>query len=183
MDVFDMENARLADLQSLKTRLTYLCVAGDESTKHHANEILRGKTGKELVRVLLLDKVLVGKALEQGFDLAAPYGSFGQLMVTLVEEPSRDGLLRLTNLLECGGDANASHPQTGRTPLMQAVRKWSAFNRDRVDRLLKHGADPERQDFAGKSAFDYAPMQMVKYIQHRLNVMAEPPVGPQKESA
>lgn len=61
-------------------------------------------------------------------------------------------------LLELGADPNACPPETGWTPLHEAVRRSDGEDRDAhfIQVLLDHGADPNRPDMSGQTPLGMA---------------------------
>lgn len=170
---FDPAAIRDTNLERQKLRLATLCLAGDAEALNVANNMLRGQNGRELTDKLLTNSTLLAMAIANGFDVGAPYGGRTQLLIELATTPGRAAVEQFETLLEAGWPVDLPTEQHGITALMVVAERFTAVNRDRVMRLMQHGADPHLKDKAGKSALDRAPVAMRKYIQELLDKRAE----------
>lgn len=64
--------------------------------------------------------------------------------------------LTMDTVMRLGVPIDDPNPKTGETPLMLAA--WAGWEEPRVW-LLQHGADPNRKDKRGRTAYDYAAMR------------------------
>jgi ankyrin repeat protein len=170
---FDPAAVRDTNLERQKLRLATLCLAGDAEARNVANNLLRGQNGRELTDKLLTNITLLSMAIVNQFDIGAPYGGADQFLIELVTTPGRLAVEQFETLLAAGWPVDTATEQNGTTALMAVAERFTAVNRDRVMRLMQHGADPNLKDKAGQSALDRAPVAMRKYIEELLEKRAQ----------
>lgn len=165
---FDPAAIRDTNLERQKLRLATLCLSGDDESRKIANNMLHGQNGKELTDKLLTNSTLLAMAIAHGFEIGAPYGGRDQLLIQLVAQPGREAIEQFETLLDAGWPVDLPSEQSGVTALMVAAERFTAANRDRVARLIQHGADPYLKDREGKTAFDRAPVAMRTFIEEQV---------------
>jgi hypothetical protein len=170
---FDPAAIRDTNLERQKLRLATLCLAGDAEALNVANNMLRGQNGRELTDKLLTNNTLLSMAIVNGFDIGAPYGGRDKFLIELVTTAGRAAVEQFETLLEAGWPVDLATEQDGITALMVVAERFTAVNRDRVMRLMQHGADPHLKDKTGKSALDRAPVAMRQYIKELMEKRAE----------
>lgn len=165
---FDADAIRDTNLERQKLRMATLCLDESKEALKIANNMLQGQNGKELTDKLLTNSTLLAMAIKNGFDIGAPYGGRDQLLIQLVSTPGRAAVEQFETLLDAGWPVDLPSEATGATALMAAAQRYTAANRERVQRLLERGADPRLKDKEGKSALDRAPVAMRKFIEEML---------------
>ena len=170
---FDADAIRDTNLERQKLRLATLCLEGTAEALKIANNMLQGQNGKELTDKLLTNSTLLAMAIVNGFDLGAPYGGRDQLLIQLVNTPGRAAVEQFETLLDAGWPVDMPSEETGITALMSIAERYTAANRERVQRLLAHGADPHLKDKDGKTALDRAPVAMRKFMEELLEKRAQ----------
>lgn len=170
---FDPAAVRDTNLERQKLRLATLCLDGTPDARKIANNMLQGQNGKELTDKLLTNGTLLAMAIINGFDIGAPYGGRDKFLIELVTTAGRAAIEQFEALLKAGWPVDQQTEQDGVTALMVVVERFTAANRDRVMRLMQHGANPHLKDNAGQSALDRAPVAMRQYIEELIEKRAE----------
>ena len=91
-------------------------------------------------------------AISNGFDVGAPYGGRDKFLIELVTTAGRAAIEQFEALLKAGWPVDQQTEQDGVTALMVVAERFTAANRDRVMRLMQHGADPHQPDLADYTA-------------------------------
>ena len=165
---FDADAIRDTNLERQKLRMATLCLDDSQEARKVANNMLQGQNGKQLTDKLLTNSTLLAMAIRNRFDIGAPYGGRDQLLIQLVSTPGRAAVEQFETLLDAGWPVDLPSEESGVTALMAAAERYTAANRERVQRLLERGADPQQKEKEGKTALDRAPAAMRKFIEELL---------------
>jgi hypothetical protein len=167
----------MVNLTRIVARGLEACTREDREADTELEILLTGPHGKYVVLGILEFALQTKAALKRSARLWHPFGGKEHLLIDLVADRSRIGILRVKNLLEAGWSPNYSLPGTGRTALMQVMNNWTPENRTLVSMLLAAGADTTKPSAAGTTVYDSAPTVMRDFIRNTLQELHQDPTG------
>ncbi|HEY1774242.1 MAG TPA: hypothetical protein VGH91_13725 [Gammaproteobacteria bacterium] len=173
----EIERRRIMNLTRIVARGLEACTREGREGDFELEILLTGPHGKAVALGILEFAPQTRLAVKRNARLWHPFGGVEHLLIDLISDRSRLGILRVKNLLEAGWNPNYSLPGTGRTALMQVMNNWTPENRTLVALLLAAGADTTKPSAAGTTVYDDAPTVMRDFIRSTLKDLRQDPTG------
>lgn len=165
---FSLENATpyFSELNKVHNRDLLLKYAKNIDFSETVTKDSKDKNYFESALTNLKDEYVANKLLETA-DIKIEDG-YNALHVAVTEKEYSNAFLE--KLIEKGFDVNSKTHTVGQTPLMYAIT-WHNF--DKIETLLKNGADVTIFDNTGKNAFDYVNQSKIITNQEQKNKIIE----------